>query len=366
MKQTKQTKPIEIKQLNEAGTGLARIATLSAVDSDGDTYAPGAFGGEKGQTVKVLAAHDHRGVPLGKGRVFERGDEALAEFKLNLDTSTGSEWHSALKFDLDNPPATQEWSFGFRILDSAEEVREEEHVRVLKKLDVFEISPVVLGAGVNTRTLVAKDGEDKAVTPRHETPTSMGAWDGAANERRLEAGESLAKNGPRAYAWRDPDGDPEAKSSWGFPHHFVGEDGSPGAASTRAAIKGIAVLNGARGRTTIPEADRRGVWKHLAGHLRDADIEPPELRESGEGTGAKSLAELLIVRLGMRRASALFGPLVQDELSPDALEVAMKAAEMGVDPDGLLEAIRLEIEEHGPDNTEKYRRHLAMRGLHSV
>ncbi|KKK55567.1 hypothetical protein LCGC14_3073240, partial [marine sediment metagenome] len=35
---------IEIKRLDAEGAGLARIATLSAVDEDGDTYAEGAFG----------------------------------------------------------------------------------------------------------------------------------------------------------------------------------------------------------------------------------------------------------------------------------------------------------------------------------
>lgn len=366
MDETKQTKPIEIKRLSEAGTGLARIATMSAVDSDGDTYAPGAFGGAEGQTVKVLAAHDQLSVPLGKGRIFERGEEALAEFKLNLETRSGREWHSALKFDLDNPPATQEWSFGFRVLDSAEETRDGEDVRVLKKLDVFEISPVVLGAGVNTATLAAKDGQKRAI-PRHETPTSRGAWDGPANERRIEAGDSLPGNGPRAYAWRDPDGDPETKAAWRFIHHFVGADGTPGAASTRAAITGIAVLNGARGGTTIPDSDRRGVWNHLAGHLRDAAIEPPELRESGEETGAKFLAELLILRFDIKRASVLAGEVLGGEkLSADATDIMLKAAELGVDPQALFEAMKLEIDDHGGDNTQKYRMHLAMRGLHSV
>ena len=51
-----------LKALDDAGHGLARIATLSAVDSDGDTYAPGAFGE---QWAKILPAHDWRAVPLG-------------------------------------------------------------------------------------------------------------------------------------------------------------------------------------------------------------------------------------------------------------------------------------------------------------
>ncbi len=145
-------KSFEIK-LNDEGVGLAKIATLSAVDHDGDTYAKGAFGD---QPLKVLAGHSWDGVPLGKGRVFEKGDEAFAEFKLNLDTQAGREWHSALKFDMANGKALQEWSYGFRVTDSVEEMRDGKSVRVLKALEVFEVSPVVKGAGKGTGTVAIK------------------------------------------------------------------------------------------------------------------------------------------------------------------------------------------------------------------
>jgi HK97 family phage prohead protease len=144
---------VALKALDDEGSGLARIATLSAIDSDGDTYAPGAFGE---QEVKVVPAHDYGSVPLGKGRVFERGDEALVEFKLNLDSPTAREWHSALKFDLEHGKPLQEWSYGFRILDSDFEIRDEQRIQVLKRLEVFEVSPVVIGAGVGTTTLELK------------------------------------------------------------------------------------------------------------------------------------------------------------------------------------------------------------------
>lgn len=148
---------VALKQLDDAGQGLARIATLSAIDHDGDTYVPGAFGE---QQAKVVAAHDYRQVPLGKARIYESGDEALAEFRLNLETEQGRQWHSALKFDLDAQASggapLQEWSYGFSIVDSAIETRDGERVRILKRLQVHEISPVVVGAGVGTGTLALK------------------------------------------------------------------------------------------------------------------------------------------------------------------------------------------------------------------
>ena len=148
-------KRIELKSLDDDGSGLAKIATLSAVDHDGDTYEPGAFGE---QQVKVLAGHSWDGVPLGKGTVFEKDGDALVKFNLNLETTSGQQWHKALKFDLDskNGPPLQEWSYGFKVLESVDETRDGKSIRVLKRLEVFEVSPVVKGSGVDTGTIAIK------------------------------------------------------------------------------------------------------------------------------------------------------------------------------------------------------------------
>jgi hypothetical protein len=81
----------------------------------------------------------------------------------------------------------------------------------------------------------------------------------------------------KIFAWRDVDANTEVKSSYKFRHHFVEEDGTPGAASRIACSGGISVLNGGGAGTTIPEADRKSVYKHLAAHLRDAGRDVIEL-----------------------------------------------------------------------------------------
>lgn len=118
-----------------------------------------------------------------------------------------------------------------------------------------------------------------AIKP-HSTPTSGGPWDGPAHERRLRLGEEPTYY-RQAYAWVDPDADPRTKSAYRFLHHEVDEDGIVGAANIRACQAGIAVLNGARGGTNIPDADRAGVYRHLARHLEDAGIDAPPLRSAG-------------------------------------------------------------------------------------
>ncbi len=146
-------KSFEIK-LDAEGVGSAKIATLSAVDHDGDTYAKGAFGKQK---IMILPGHVWSpNPPLGKGETFEEGDHAFARFKLNLETVAGKEWHSALKFDMADGNPLTEWSYGFKVLESVDEVREGKSIRVLQHLEVFEVSPVIKGAGVDTGTVSVK------------------------------------------------------------------------------------------------------------------------------------------------------------------------------------------------------------------
>lgn len=112
----------------------------------------------------------------------------------------------------------------------------------------------------------------------HHGSTSDAAWDGPAAEANLssDGSESYYKS---AFAWQT-DGDATKKTDYKFIHHEVAGDGTVGAANIRACIAGIAVLNGARGGTTIPDADREGVWRHLAAHIRDSNATPPDLKQA--------------------------------------------------------------------------------------
>lgn len=123
------------------------------------------------------------------------------------------------------------------------------------------------------------DSSEFTAVARHETATSDSSWDGPANEARLES-PMTTSTAEDAYAWIDGDEveDGEVtKSACKFIHHEVSSDGDPGAANIRACQTGIGVLNGARGGTTVPDSDKQGVYDHLAGHIRDAGLEPPEL-----------------------------------------------------------------------------------------
>jgi len=109
----------------------------------------------------------------------------------------------------------------------------------------------------------------------HHTATSDARWDGPANESRLLSDGDAAYY-RSAFAWQEEGA--SKKGDYKFPHHEVAEDGSVGAANIRACIAGIAILNGGRGGTAIPDSDREGVYRHLAAHIKDSGATPPELK----------------------------------------------------------------------------------------
>jgi 2'-5' RNA ligase len=136
------------------------------------------------------------------------------------------------------------------------------------------------GTPVTEQELAQLQVQEMGAVGTHDTATSDGDWDGPANEKRLEAPLTVAK-ARAAYAWYDgsavEDGE-LPKTAAKFIHHEINADGTVGPANLTACSAAIAALHGARGGTSIPEADRRGVYEHVAAHLRDAGREPEPFR----------------------------------------------------------------------------------------
>jgi hypothetical protein len=144
----------------------AVVATLGKVDADGDVTVPGFFGR---QDVAVVPVHDWSHVPLGKGVLYEQEDQAIADLKVNLAISQARAWYEAWRFDLEHPPALQQWSYGYQLRPggSFEGRFGGKRVRFLTPLgdgspgvEVIEVGPVMLGAGVDTTTLEATADPD--------------------------------------------------------------------------------------------------------------------------------------------------------------------------------------------------------------
>lgn len=304
----KQFSRVEIKDADK-GEVSAVFATFNVIDKDGDVTLPGAF---KDGAEAPISAYGHQSwsgaLPVGVGRIRTTATEAIFDGKFFLDTTHGRDTFVTVK-ELARRKLG-DWSYGY---DSVGDYRGEfkgKQVRFLPEQVVHEVSPVLIGAGVNTRTLATKGRgmvtatevdekvEYKAAIRPHDTPSTARAWDAAAVVSAITDDVSVSDL-RSVFAWVDSGGDPETKGSYKFPHHH----GVAGPANLRACVAGIAALNGARGGASIPESDRKGVYNHLAGHLRQADREPPELRSGGEPGGLKFQDDLLSVMAELARVN---------------------------------------------------------------
>lgn len=141
----------------ETGRFEAVVATLNVVDHDKDIIVPSAI--REGAKV-VVSSFGHSAVfgerPAGKGRLTIAGNELVAKGQLFMSTTEGRDTRGYLI----EMGEDAEWSFGYIPVQSRKPTGEEAKAgaeRVLLDLTSFEVSPVLMGAGIATRTLGVKD-----------------------------------------------------------------------------------------------------------------------------------------------------------------------------------------------------------------
>jgi HK97 family phage prohead protease len=329
------------KAVDEAeGIVEAYTNSMGVIDADGDIVEPTAFDSSISGNlpIPVLSGHD-QGKLVGKV-IFAQprhieGDEyrLFTRMQMNMQTEAGRDAFSNVAGDF-----VREWSVGFNIPKDDDITHEGEDVstviRRIGNLDWVEVSSVIRGSSPSTSTVAAKalkaantystraqaearanvlgcsgshsmtvDGEDvympcrthaqyeeaigsheyarssidneKGAIPSHLTAWAEDAWDGQLMRGRIKGGAAILR---ASHAWVDPEGDPELKASYKYLHHHVGRNGKGGAANVRAITTALSNLNARK--TSIPETDRRGVYNHLARHLRDAGRKPSELRSA--------------------------------------------------------------------------------------
>lgn len=150
--QVKALRGVEIKDETK-GTVEAVFSTFNVIDSDGDVTLPGAF--EDGAPWK-MSAYGHQSwmgaLPVGKGTVRTTSTEAILAGQFFMDTLHGADTFRTVKGMGD----LQEWSYSVHPLKRSYGEFEGQQVRFLEQLGSGEVSPVLSGAGVGTRTLSAK------------------------------------------------------------------------------------------------------------------------------------------------------------------------------------------------------------------
>ena len=152
---------LEIKN-DEKGEVAAVFSVFDKVDSDGDIVKAGSIkSGFKSGDVPMVWAHKWD-MPIGKGQIEQDDDKATFKGQFFMDTESGKEAYNLVKA----MGELQQWSFGFKVDDSEygkfkkDGSDEEEDVRFLKGLTVYEVSPVLVGANQETYTMAIKSNTE--------------------------------------------------------------------------------------------------------------------------------------------------------------------------------------------------------------
>jgi hypothetical protein len=146
--------PFEFK-LSETGAVTVAFSRFNVIDSDGDVTFPGAMPVGKAVPMSSYGHTSWDGAPpTGKGVISERSDLGVFDGGFFMETDQGRNAYHTTKAMAD----LQEWSYGYAVLDGPPGMFGGKRVRELRKLDVFEVSPVLRGAGVGTHTLAIKSG----------------------------------------------------------------------------------------------------------------------------------------------------------------------------------------------------------------
>lgn len=150
---TKTFRGVEVKDADR-GEVTAVFSTFNKIDSDGDVTLPGAF--EDGTPVRI-SAYGHASwqgaLPVGKGAIRATKSEAIFDGQFFLGTTQGKDTFEVVK----QMGELQEWSYSVHPAKVSFGEFEGQRVQFLEKLKgPHEVSPVLAGAGIDTRTLAIK------------------------------------------------------------------------------------------------------------------------------------------------------------------------------------------------------------------
>lgn len=145
---------VKLLESEDSGRVQAMFSVFNMRDSDHDVVLPSFF--TDGQEMVMSSwGHDWGTLPPGKGIIRVMQEGAVFDGAFFMDTDSGLQHYRTIK----NLGGLQEWSFGFsvnefkigRFDDGIDDL-----VRYLIAGETYEVSPVLIGANRDTRTLDIK------------------------------------------------------------------------------------------------------------------------------------------------------------------------------------------------------------------
>lgn len=150
---------------DDPGYVKAQLATMDTVDRHNDILLPGSA---KEQYV-TMSSYGHSSWgglfsdesnptswPMGKGKIYEDDSKLFFEGKMFMDMDAPQQLYKLLK----NMGRKQQWSFSLENIKADYEERNKQRVRVIKKFDVHEVSPVFKGASIGSKTVAVKSNDE--------------------------------------------------------------------------------------------------------------------------------------------------------------------------------------------------------------
>lgn len=137
------------------------FSTFNVRDKQNDVVKRQAFAALDGAEVPLIWGHQWDSLPVGKGVIRVERDRAVFEGAFHLQ----SEWSREAYATVKAMQGLQEFSYGFDIAEGGAEPGEHDGqpVRVITKIKrVYEVSPVLVGAGEDTRVLAIKSAAEVA------------------------------------------------------------------------------------------------------------------------------------------------------------------------------------------------------------
>jgi len=140
----------------DSGEVEAVFSRFDVIDKDNDVTLRGAF--TEGAPV-VISSYGHKSwegqLPVGTGTIHEDGDKAILKGRFFLNTTHGRDtWETVKEL---SAAKLQEWSYSLDQVQAKAGEFDGRKVRIIERVGlVKEVSPVLLGAGVDTMTMSTK------------------------------------------------------------------------------------------------------------------------------------------------------------------------------------------------------------------
>lgn len=148
-------RPIEIKELTEAGTFEGLASVYGNVDLGGDVVEPGAFKEfvyTRDQQIRILDGHNTR-APIGKGKLTDTHLGLAIKGTLEMAVARAREVHALMKSGI-----VDGLSIGFDILPGGAQV-DEKGIRRLTGIKLWEVSTTAFPMNQSATVLGVKNVE---------------------------------------------------------------------------------------------------------------------------------------------------------------------------------------------------------------